>query len=109
MHMRSSPLPYLLEDRSAHPTSSDFDDIYDRLFLRIAEASRDTESTVTMIYDMGRRSARKRDSRHYDRPPSAVLEFGTDGALGHIRLMQPPALLSLPMNQYLRKTAIWGG
>lgn len=107
--MRTAPLPYILEDRSGIYNASDFDDIYDRLFLRIAESSRDGETSISMIYDMGRRSSRRRDSRHFDRQPSVVLEFGSNGTLGSVHFMQPPAASSLPMYQYLRKTTIFGG
>ena len=30
-------LPYYLEDRTGHYTGTDFDEIYDRLFLRVVE------------------------------------------------------------------------
>lgn len=106
--MRSAPLPYILEDRSGIYNGSDFDDIYDRLFLRIAESSHDAETSVLMIYDMGRRSSRRRDSRHFDRHPSVVLEFGTDGTPGSVNFIQPHSAQSLPMYQYLRKTTIFG-
>jgi hypothetical protein len=107
--MRSAPLPYILEDRSGIYNASDFDDIYDRLFLRIAESSHDAETSVSMIYDMGRRSSRRPDSRHFDRQPAVVLDFGANGKLGNVHFMQPPAACSLPMYQYLRKTTIFGG
>ena len=107
--MRSASLHYVLEDRSGVYNDSDFEDIYDRLFLRIAEPSRDAETSILMIYDMGRRSSRRRDSRHFDRQPSVVLDFGTNGKLGSIHFMQPPGGHSLPMYQYLRKTTIFGG
>jgi len=106
--MRSAPLPYILEDRSGIYNDSDFDDIYDRLFLRIAESSHDAETSVLMIYDMGRRSSRRRDSRHFDRHPAVVLEFGTNGTPGNIHFMEPPAAFTIPMYQYLRKTTIFG-
>jgi hypothetical protein len=107
--MISAPLPYILEDRSGVYNASDFDDIYDRLFLRIVESSHDAKPSVLMIYDMGRRSSRRRDSRHLDRQPSVVLEFGSNGALGNVHFIQPPTASSLPMYQYLRKTTIFGG
>lgn len=107
--MRSQPFPYILEDRSALYNASDFDDIYDRLFLRIAESSREAGKSVLSIYDMGRRSSRRQDSRHLDRQPSVILEFGHNGALGTIHFIQRPATTSMTMHQYLRKTTIFGG
>jgi len=107
--MRTESLPYVLEDRSGVYNDSDFEDIYDRLFLRIAESSRDAGASISMIYDMGRRSSRKRDSRHFDRQPAVVLEFGGNNALGIVHFRQPLTVFSLPMYQYLRKTTIFGG
>jgi len=88
---------------------SDFDDIYDRLFLRVAESPKHSKECVSTIYNMGRRSSRKRDSCHLDRQPAVVLEFGANGTLGNIHYLQPPATFSLPMHQYLRKTTIFAG
>lgn len=39
--MMSRALPYYLEDRTGVHTSSDFDDTYDRLFLRVSESKND--------------------------------------------------------------------
>ncbi|KAH9928934.1 uncharacterized protein B0H18DRAFT_999460 [Fomitopsis serialis] len=69
--MSTGALPYYLEDRSGSYAGSDFDDIYDRLFLRVA----------LMIYNVGRRSSNQRDYRPLQREPSVALEFGPSGTL----------------------------
>lgn len=95
------PLPIILEDRSGQYDASDFDDIYDRLFLRIAPS----ENQTNRIYNMGTRSSHKPDSRHVERQPSVVLDFGA-GSIHFLRVSRP---FSLPIQQYLRRTAIFGG
>lgn len=107
--MNSQPLPYTLEDRTGLALSSDFDDIYDRLFLRVAKGQQQRDGSPTVIYNMNRRSSRHRDSLPLQREPSVILEFGANGALGNVTFMQRPAKISIPMNRYLRKTSIFGG
>ena len=109
--MMSRALPYYLEDRTGHYTGTDFDEIYDRLFLRVArpspaQAAHFAETTV-MIYNTGRRSSSHRLSRPPPREPSAILEFGAHGALGTISFVE--SRVSMPMGQYLRKTSMFAG
>ena len=106
--MRQSPLPYTLEDTSGRLTMSDFDDIYDRIFLRVAQSPQPTGKTKLMIYNMHRRSSRRRDSLPFQAAPSVVLQFEANNALGVVTFSQSPASLSIPMNRYLRKTATFG-
>ncbi|EPQ59839.1 hypothetical protein GLOTRDRAFT_33719 [Gloeophyllum trabeum ATCC 11539] len=99
-------LPYILEDRTGSLTATDFDDIYDRLFLRVAH----TPQGLPAVYDMGRRSASSRadDRRHFRYTPSVVMHFGDgSGALGSVAFVDPPA--SLPMGKYLRRASFLGG
>ncbi len=70
--MQRGPLPYILEDRTGTNTGSDFDDIYDRLFFRVA---RSPAQTATMIYNMHRRASRHRDSLPFTQDPIVVLDF----------------------------------
>ncbi|KAF4600400.1 hypothetical protein EYR40_005962 [Pleurotus pulmonarius] len=95
---------YTLEDRTALISSSDFDDIYDRLFLRV---SRPTKATSTMIYKMKHRSSRHRDSQPLTAEPIVVLDFAPDESLGNISF--PKAKVTVPMARYLRKTSLFGG
>lgn len=89
----------------------DYDDRWDRLFLRVAPPSCETDRPVYMIYDMGRRSTRAgQDTRHLEKQPRIVLEFGQGQELGtiHLNLKDQPTR-SIPMHRYLRRTALVGG
>ncbi|CCM03250.1 uncharacterized protein FIBRA_05376 [Fibroporia radiculosa] len=108
--MINKTLPYFFEDRSGQYTSSDFDDIYDRLYFRVAPpdhhvTSKDSESTL-MVFNTGRRSSSHRDHRPPKRSPSVILDFGPQGALGKISFVG--SSIVLPMNQYLKKTSMFG-
>ncbi|KAI0773540.1 hypothetical protein C8Q74DRAFT_1368123 [Fomes fomentarius] len=86
--MINRSLPFYLEDRTGQYTGSDFDEIYDRLFLRVArppptQVAHFPETTL-MVYNTGRRSSSQRHSRPPQREPAVVLEFGPNGALGTI-------------------------
>lgn len=109
--MINKALPYFIEDRTGQYTGSDFDEIYDRVFLRVARpppghASHYAETTL-MVYDTGRRSSSKRYSQPVSREPSVILEFGPNGALGTISFVG--SSVSMPMGQYLRKTSMFAG
>ncbi|KAH9949144.1 hypothetical protein B0H21DRAFT_820334 [Amylocystis lapponica] len=105
--MINKTLPFFLEDRTGLFTGSDFDDVYDRLFLRVAPAPAPAADSTLMIYNAGRRSSSQRDYRPARRDPSVVLEFGPHGALGKISFVG--SSIALPMAQYLRKTSLFGG
>ena len=104
-------MPFTFEDRTGQLKGSDYDDIYDRMFIRVTPYPPAGNSTTLAIYVMGRRSTRHGDSRHLERQPSIVLEFGGPSfGLGTIHFLKPPAAnVSIPMNNYLRKTALFGG
>ncbi|KAF8890436.1 hypothetical protein BD779DRAFT_1610850 [Infundibulicybe gibba] len=87
--MIQGPLPFVFEDRTGSNTSSDFDDIYDRLFFRVARAQ---SRTTTMIYDMDRRASRHRDTLPFTRGPSVVLEFMPDESLGTVSFVHQAQL-----------------
>ncbi|KAH9928909.1 uncharacterized protein B0H18DRAFT_999323 [Fomitopsis serialis] len=108
--MINKALPYYLEDRSGSYAGSDFDDIYDRLFLRVSRppgSATDGPPNALMIYNVGRRSSNQRDYRPLQREPSVALEFGPSGTLGQISFMGTS--VSMPMNQYLKKVSLFGG
>ncbi|KAE9408527.1 hypothetical protein BT96DRAFT_873126 [Gymnopus androsaceus JB14] len=103
--MYTGPLPYVFEDRTGQLYGSDFDDMYDRLFYRV---SREPHKTVTMLYDMGRRASRHRDSLPFQRQPIAILDFLPDRSLGNI-CYAVNGNVPIPMNRYLKRTSIFGG
>jgi hypothetical protein len=115
--MSSPALPFVFEDQSGHPTESHFDDIYDRLFLRVSEqpsgpASSDASSAydkTIMIYNMGQRWSRRRGYLHVHCSPSVVLAFAPTATLGTITYLHPTSPRTIPITKYLRKTSIFGG
>ncbi|PCH41781.1 hypothetical protein WOLCODRAFT_137583 [Wolfiporia cocos MD-104 SS10] len=105
--MINRSLPYFLEDRTGQFTGSSFDDIYDRLFLRVAHPTEGPGADTTlMLYNVGRRSSSQRDYRPLKRDPSVVLEFAPGGALGRISFVG--SSIAMPMGQYLKKTSMFG-
>jgi hypothetical protein len=105
-------LPFILEDRTGLVTGSDFDDIYDRIFLRVANATgshqRGPPSTV-MVYKMSQRASRRRDSLPFHYNPAVILEFGHNGSLGLISFPEQNGYTGISMNRYLRRTSLFGG
>ncbi|KAF9457396.1 hypothetical protein BDZ94DRAFT_1273304 [Collybia nuda] len=99
-------VPYVLEDRTGLNTGSDFDDLYDRIFFRVARLP---QKTTTMIYSMNMRGSRHRDKLPFNQEPVAILDFTPNESLGTISYVQHPLNFSLPMSRYLRKTSIFGG
>ena len=107
MAIGGPPAAYYFEDRTGLVASSDFDEVYDRKFLRVSSTPQRTQNAGIMIYDMGRRSTSYADRHHFYREPAIVLDFGPNGALGAILFTQTAA--SVPMTQYLRKVSFFGG
>ncbi|TFY66458.1 hypothetical protein EVG20_g4623 [Dentipellis fragilis] len=101
------PPAYFFEDRTGLVADSDYDDVYDRAFLRVSSAPQRTQNAGLSIYDMGQRSTSHGDRRHFYRDPAVVLDFGPNGALGTIWF--PRTGVSVPMPQYLRKVSMFGG
>jgi hypothetical protein len=109
MTISGPPSAYFFEDRTGVLTGSDFDEVYDRAFLRISSTPQRTRNAGLMVYDMGQRSTSlgDRDRRHFYREPVIVLDFGPRGALGTIRFTK--GSVSVPMHQYLRKVSLFSG
>ena len=102
------PLPYYLEDRTGDFQSSDFDEAYDRLFLRVARAPTGDDAPKLLVYDTGRRSSARRPLAPREAiEPAVVLEFGAGGALGSVTFTR--AGVEMPMAQYLRRTSMFAG
>jgi len=109
MTISGPPPAYFFEDRTGVITSSDFDEVYDRAFLRVSSTPQRTRNAGLMVYDMGQRSTSlgDRDRRHFYREPVIVLDFGPRGALGTVRFTK--SSISIPMHQYLRKVSLFSG
>jgi hypothetical protein len=109
-------LPLSLEDRTGLNTASDFDDIYDRVFLHVA-AQPGTSSNTVNIYKMSQRGSRRRDALPFNptTPPAATLSFGPRDSLGTVSFGTVPAnggggaAMAMAMGQYLKKTSLFGG
>ncbi|KAA1479400.1 hypothetical protein DENSPDRAFT_145282 [Dentipellis sp. KUC8613] len=107
MTIGGPPPAYFFEDRTGLVADSDYDEVYDRAFLRVSSAPQRTRNAGFSIYDMGQRSTSHGDRRHFYRDPAVVLDFGPNGALGTIWF--PRTGTSVPMPQYLRKVSMFGG
>lgn len=103
--MYRQPLPLTLEDRTGQLTNSDFDDMYDRLFLHVA---RQPGKTQTKIYEMNIRASRHRSKQPLNRDPIIVLDFMPDESLGTVTFFKQPFQGSMPMSRYLKKTSFFG-
>lgn len=108
-------LPFVLEDRTGLVSSSDYDDIYDRLSLRVTEhpspphSPDGTPQRVLFVYDMPQRWSRRTARLHEARSPVAVLHFGPHETLGTIELALDGRPRAMPMAKYLPKTSMFGG
>jgi hypothetical protein len=109
MTIAGPPSAYFFEDRTGALAGSDFDEVYDRAFLRISSTHQRTRTRGLMIYDMGQRSTSlgERDGRHFYREPVIVLDFGPKGALGTVHFIK--SSVPIPMHQYLRKVSLFSG
>ncbi|KAF8148823.1 hypothetical protein B0H34DRAFT_668233 [Crassisporium funariophilum] len=102
--MYHRPLPLTLEDRTGQITNSDFDDMYDRLFFHV---SRLPGRMTTKIYEMNIRASRYRSTQPLRTDAIIQLDFLADESLGSVSFFKPPSG-SMPMSQYLKKTAFFG-
>jgi hypothetical protein len=111
MTINGPPPAYYFEDRTGLVAGSDFDEVYDRAFLRVsATPQRTPHALALMVYNMGRRSTKHgdRDGRHYYQEPVVVLDFGPKSALGTLHFAFDGTKASVPMSQYLRKMSMFG-
>ncbi|KII89241.1 hypothetical protein PLICRDRAFT_175456 [Plicaturopsis crispa FD-325 SS-3] len=107
-HAYSLPPPYVLEDKTGSFANSDWDEIYDRIFLRVSRSPQVTDRPLYMIHDMGRRSSRVGDARHLTRSPSVIMDFTPNETIGIVHFIQQSRTVSLPIHRYLRKTSMFG-
>jgi hypothetical protein len=109
MTINGPPPAYYFEDRTGLATGSDFDEAYDRAFLRVSATPQRTQNAGLMVYTMGQRSTShgERDRRHYYREPAVTLDFGPKGALGMVHFAK--GAQPMPMHNYLRRVSLFGG
>jgi hypothetical protein len=106
-------LPLVLEDRTGHAHGTDFDDAYDRLFLRVVEPRTDVCGDATgapralAVYDMPQRWAPRRAGAHAVRAPAAVLRLGPRGALGDVEFRTQRLVASLPVHTWMPRTGFF--
>lgn len=92
--------PLIFEDRTGQYATTDFDDIYDRMFLRVVQHSVSPAQMIILIYDRARRST-KRNSGPETIPPSVVLDFSPKGNnMGSITFGRMPPI---PIKEFLKK------
>lgn len=101
------PPAYFFEDRTGAVEDSDFDEVYDRMFLRTSSKLHRTQGPSISVFETGRRSTSSRHQERSPHEPSFIMEFGTNGALGTIWFMKERT--SMPMYRYLRKISLFGG
>ncbi|KAI0765561.1 hypothetical protein BC629DRAFT_1293484 [Irpex lacteus] len=122
--MLNRALPYFLEDRTGQLSDTEYDDIYDRLFLHVSSSSPSSPSspspqplTIT-ISSTPRRSSPHSHShppntrRLSTSEPSVTLEFGgSRGALslGSVTFSMKGRKESLGMGTWLRRTSLFSG
>lgn len=110
--------PFIFEDRTGLLATSDFDDVYDRLFLRVAEqtspvpklsSSPPTQTHRTLfVFDMLHRWSPRREHTYQNhRSPRAVMQFGVHDTLGTVEFALPGLETTVHMSKYLQKTSMF--
>ncbi|EGO00477.1 hypothetical protein SERLA73DRAFT_136371 [Serpula lacrymans var. lacrymans S7.3] len=91
-------MPYLLEDKTGELSGSDFNDLNDRMCLRLRCTARESTHTAYMIFDI---------THHSDglQKPLAALDFGPNESLGTISYSSGS---QIPMKDYLMKLSTFG-
>jgi hypothetical protein len=135
--MTQHAVPYVLEDRTGQLYDTDFDDAYDRLFLRVVEhgarpplvsvqsfppttlakpvlsssppsSSAPRERNV-VVYDMSHRWSPRRASAHSERIPAAVLRLGPGGDLGSVQFRLPHFAKNMLLSKWMPRTGYFAG
>ncbi|KAI0765566.1 hypothetical protein BC629DRAFT_1703953 [Irpex lacteus] len=131
--MLNRALPYFLEDRTGHLSDTEYDDIYDRMFLHVSSSSPSPPSSPTSpssspasqpltitISSTPRRSSplshppntRRLSSYAQTTEPSVTLEFGgSRGALslGSVTFSTKARRESLGMGSWVRRMSLFSG
>jgi len=97
--------PLVFEDKTGQYSTTDLDDIYDRMFFRVVQHSVSPSQTVILVYDRARRSNR-RNSGPETIPPSVVLDFSPKSSgLGSVTFERMPPI---PIKEFLKKMGTFG-
>jgi hypothetical protein len=97
--------PLVFEDKTGQYSTTDLDDIYDRMFFRVVQHSVSPTQTIILVYDRARRSNR-RNSGPETIPPSVVLDFTPkSNSLGSVTFERMPPI---PIKEFLRKVGTFG-
>lgn len=98
--------PLVFEDRTGQYSTTDLDDIYDRMFFRVAQHSVSPSQTIILIYDRARRSNRRNNGPETI-PPSVVLDFTTKvgSNMGTVTFERMPPI---PIKEFLKKIGTFG-
>lgn len=105
--MTTFGIPFLLEDRTGNIISTEFDDLYDRMFLGISNttdpAARSRGAATIKIFELGSKtSTRATFSPNFGRDPTIVLDFGPGGTPGSVLFARQS--ISMPIGSWVRKT-----
>ena len=102
--MTTIGIPFILEDKTGDNACSDFDEIYDRMFLRTKSMSGPGgRGFTTYIYDEGRRSSTL--GSFYGKP-LVVLDFVADNGLGQVTFVELSS--SMSMDNWMMGTSFFG-
>ena len=104
-------LPYVLEDKTGLYNSTEYDDIYDRMFIGITSTAnvdtKPTGSSTVKIFELGSRtSLHAYPSTYPGRDPTVILDFGPNSHLGTILFVKRS--MSMPMSSWIKKTSFFG-
>ncbi|KAI0769422.1 hypothetical protein BD413DRAFT_477951 [Trametes elegans] len=94
--MTTFGLPFFLEDTTGRLSGSEFVDLHNRMHLSLKQTLRDAHHAAYVIYDLSSRA-----SRGGLLVPLATLDFGSNNALGTVKIGDGD---HVSMNQYLVKS-----
>lgn len=105
--MTTFGIPFLFEDRTGNIINTEFDDLYDRMFLGVSNSTdagaRSRGAATVKIFELGSKSSpRATFSPNFGRDPTIVLDFGPGGTPGSILFARQS--VSMPMGSWIRKT-----
>ncbi|KZS90863.1 hypothetical protein SISNIDRAFT_518207 [Sistotremastrum niveocremeum HHB9708] len=111
MSLHGLGVPYTLEDTTGHLTTSDYNDTYDRMFLRVVPAMIAPNRPVLLIYDRGHRSRSPLTvPTGIEASWSSMIDLGTKKDLSEAYVvLGGPGGTVIPLKNYLKKVSKFGG